>query len=345
MNKRIQAIDILRGATVALMILVNNPGSWEAVWGPLKHAAWNGLTLADLVFPLFLFVMGVSMYFSLRKGGFKLSWKILKRALMLIFIGLVLNWMGSAFWTHSFGLSSLRYTGVLQRFGLCFGLSALLVCLLPHKSLPWVGVAFLAAYTGILLAGNGYAYGPENILSRFDRALIPDAHLYLDNGIDPEGILSTLPCLSHTLAGFLIGKLVAEKKERATLLSGIALLAAGLLISIWLPINKKIWSPRFVLVLCGLGTVLLVAIYYITDEKRILKGTRFFRDFGTNAIYCYVIAHFIAWALSGTGFHEWFMGLFAAPSAWSSLAYSVLCVLLTWLSVIPLRRKGIYLKL
>ena len=343
--KRIQAIDILRGATVALMVLVNNPGSWASAWAPLKHADWNGLTLADLVFPLFLFVMGVSMYFSMHKGGFKLSWKLLKRTLMLIAIGLALNWIGEIIWAHSFSLSTLRLTGVLQRFGLCFGISALLVCLLPHKSLPWVAGGILAAYSAILLAGNGYSYSADNIIAKFDGALIPAAHLYLDNGIDPEGILGTLPCIAHTLIGFLIGKLIYERKEKGTAITGAVLLAVGLLISIWMPLNKKIWSPSFVLVLCGLGTLLLCAIYYLVDEKNIWTRSGFFRAFGTNAIYCYVMGHVVAWIMDGSGFHHWYATSCASTSPWLSFAYAVACVLLVWLSVLPLQRRGIFLKL
>ncbi len=343
--KRIQSIDILRGATVALMVLVNNPGSWACVWPPLRHAAWNGLTLADLVFPLFLFVMGVSMYFSFRKSGYRLSWKVLKRALLLVGIGLLLNWIGGMVWSHSASLTELRWTGVLQRFGLCFGIGAVLVCTLPHKALPWVSAFILALYAGILLLGNGYAYSADNILSRADRFLLPEAHLYLDNGVDPEGILSTLPCIAHTLIGFLVGKLLADKNARKTLLTGAALLGIGLLVSLWLPLNKKVWSPSFVLVLCGIGTLLLCILYYLTDEKHIWKHTGFFMAFGTNAIFCYVMGHVVAWILDGSGAHRWFAQTYASTSVWLSFAYAVFCVLLVWLSVRPLQRRGLFIKL
>lgn len=348
---RIQSIDILRGGTIALMVLVNNPGNWQYNWAPLHHAEWNGLMFADLVFPLFLFIMGVSMYFSLSKGGFKLSWKMLRRALLLILIGLVLNWLSGAVWGGGLSLSGLRYTGVLQRFALCFGISALLICLLPRKSLPWIAIILLAGYSVALLLGDGYVYGPENIVARADRAIIPQNHLYNDHGIDPEGLLSTIPGIAHTLIGFLVGALIGKRRQGETLLVGIGLLAIGLLASIWLPVNKKIWSPSFVLVLCGIGTLLLCGIYYLTDEKAVWRKSGFFKAFGSNAIYCYVISHFIGWAFILCGFQRWISQLCTDIGANSpisatliSLGYSLLVVLVTSLTTLPLYKKGIYIK-
>lgn len=348
---RIQSIDILRGGTIALMVLVNNPGNWQYNWAPLRHAEWNGLMFADLVFPLFLFIMGVSMYFSLSKGGFRLSRKMLRRTLLLILIGLVLNWLSGAVWGGGLSLSGLRYTGVLQRFALCFGISALLICLLPRKSLSWIAIILLAGYSVALLLGNGYVYGPENIVARADRAIIPQNHLYNDHGIDPEGLLSTIPGIAHTLIGFLVGALIGKRRQSEVLFTGIGLLALGLIASIWMPVNKKIWSPSFVLVLCGIGTLLLCGIYYLTDEKRIWKTSGFFKAFGTNAIYCYVISHFIGWAFILCGFQRWISGVCTDIGANSpisatliSLGYSLLVVLVTWLTALPLYKKGVYIK-
>ena len=341
--KRIQSLDILRGATMALMILVNNPGSWKAAWAPLLHAPWNGLTIADLVFPLFLFVMGVSMYLSLRKGGFKLNWKIAKRALLLIGIGLLLNLIGG--FVRGKEISLLRFTGVLQRFGLCFGIAAVLVCTLPHTALPYLAGGILLAYEGILLSGNGFVPGTENILFRFDSRLIPPAHLYNADGVDPEGLLSTLPCIAHTLLGFLAGKLIAERKTRPVLYLGLGLTAAGLLASFWIPLNKTVWSPSFALLLCGLGTLILCGLYWLIDEKNRCRHNGFFLTFGTNAIYGYIVSIVLAWILDGSGFHKWYSLNIGARGALLSLAYAVICVLIVWLCALPLRRKDIYLKL
>jgi len=343
--KRVQSLDILRGATVALMILVNNPGSWGVIWPPLRHASWNGLTFADLVFPTFLFIMGVSMYFSLHKSGFRLSWKVLKRTLLLILIGLLLNLVGGLVWGGEDVLANLRFTGVLQRFGLCFGICAVLACTVNHKALPWVAGVLLFIYILILQIGNGYSYSPDNIVARVDRWLIPEAHLYLDNGIDPEGILSTIPSVAHTLIGFMIGKLVFEKKEQEVLIRGAILLVSGLLLAIWFPINKKIWSPSFALALCGIGTLLLCGIYYLVDEKRIWKSSGFFKAFGTNAIYCYVLGDCLAWLLGGTGVTGWYAANCVGESALMSFLYAAACVLIVWLAVLPLYKHKIYIKL
>ena len=342
---RVQSVDILRGATIILMIVVNNPGNWALRWAPLRHAVWNGLTLTDLVFPLLLFVMGVSMYFSLSRGGFKLSWKMLRRVLLLIFLGLLLNWGSAALWAHTYSLDTLRFTGVLQRFALCFALSALIVCLLPRKSVPWIALILLVGYSVALLLGNGYAYGPENIISRVDNALIPGKHLYNDKGIDPEGILSTIPSLSHTLIGFMFGELIAKRRNRELLTRGVMGIVAGILISIWLPINKKIWSPSFVLVVCGIGALLLCLLYYLTDEKKIWKNAGFFKSFGTNAIYCYVVSHVVGWGFILCGFQRLFSGGIASGSAWISFAYSVRVVIVVWLTVLPLYKKNRYIRL
>jgi predicted acyltransferase len=338
---RVQSVDILRGATIILMIVVNNPGNWALRWAPLRHAVWNGLTLTDLVFPLFLFVMGVSMYFSLSRGGFKLSWKMLRRVLLLIFLGLLLNWGSAALWAHTYSLDTLRFTGVLQRFALCFALTALIVCLLPRKSVPWIALILLVGYSVALLLGNGYAYSPENIIARVDNALIPAKHLYNDNGIDPEGILSTIPSLSHTLIGFMFGELIAKHRNRELMTRAIIGIATGVLISIWLPINKKIWSPSFVLVACGIGALLLGLLYYLTDEKKIWKNAGFFKSFGTNAIYCYVVSHIVGWGFIICGFQRLFA---AANSAWISFLYSLVVVMVVWLTVLPLYKKNIYIK-
>lgn len=340
---------------MALMVLVNNPGNWDATWAPLHHAAWNGLTVTDLVFPTFMFVMGVSMYFSLSKGGFKLSWKILRRTLLLIGIGLILNWLSGIVYGHGAGLSHLRFTGVLQRFGLSFGLAAVLVCTIPHKGLKWVILGLLGVYSAILLLWGGYIYGPDNIIARVDRFLISQNHLYNDNGIDPEGILSTIPSVAHVLLGFLVGKFVAGKRNREALLTGCFLLVLGAIAAIWLPLNKKIWSPSFVLVVCGIGTLALCLLYFLADEKGIWKKAGFFKAFGTNAIYCYVTSHLVGWTFYLVGIQRWysigcasgFDGLIPtspASLALMSLAYAIFCVCVSWLTVLPLYKKGICVK-
>ena len=337
--KRVQALDVLRGMTMAFMVLVNLPGSWSVIFPILRHASWNGMTPTDFIFPNFLFVMGVSMFFSLRKQNFTLNGKMLKRFLLLLGIGLLINVISH----FVYGSESIRFTGVLQRFALCFGASALIICKVNHKHLPWLVTGLLAAYSALLLLGNGYEYGPDNILSRVDRALL-GSHLYNDQGIDPEGLLSTLPAIAHTLIGFLVGKILASGDFRKMDSQGTALLVAGLLLQYLLPLNKKVWSPSFVLVACGLGTLLLSLLHYIIDERGWWKRTGFFMVFGTNAIYCYLMSDVLTWAYHFTGFRTWAMSVMGT-NPWTSLLFAVFSMLVVYFTALPLYRRKIFIKL
>lgn len=325
--------------TMAFMVLVNLPGSWSAVFPLFRHAAWNGMTPTDFIFPNFLFVMGVSMFFSLRKQDFTLNGKMLKRFLLLLGIGLLINTVSH----FVYGTESIRFTGVLQRFALCFGASALIICKVNHRHLPWVITGILAAYSALLLLGNGFEYGPGNILSRVDRALLGN-HLYNDQGIDPEGLLSTLPAIAHTLIGFLVGKILASGDFRKMDSLGTALLVAGLLLQYLLPLNKKVWSPSFVLVACGLGTLLLGLLHYIIDERGWWKRTGLFMVFGTNAIFCYLMSDVLTWTFHLTGFRSWAMSVMGT-NPWTSLLFAVFSVLLVYLVTLPLYRRKIFIKL
>ena len=344
-SRRIESVDILRGATIAFMVLVNNPGSWKAVYPPLVHSAWNGLTPCDCIFPTFLFVMGVSMYLSLRKGGFTLSWKMLKRTLLLLGIGLVLNYVSQVVYDNNWSLSSLRIPGVLQRFALCYGITALLVCRLPHRALPWTAGGLLILYGALLLVGNGYEYGAGNINARFDRALLGEGHLYpWDNGVDPEGLLSTLPAIAHTLVGFLVGGWLSRGDNRRIAVTGAALVLAGAGLSFLLPLNKKIWSPSFVFVTCGIASLLLAMLYFLVDEKHIWRQSGFFKVFGTNAIFCYVLADVLAWIFDRSGLHTASRTLLGETPL-TSLLYAFFCVIVVWLLTLPLYRRKVFLKL
>lgn len=344
MNKRIEAIDVLRGITMAMMVLVNSPGSWSLRYPMLRHADWNGFTPTDFVFPCFLFVMGVSMFFSLRKSDFTLSWKVLKRFLLLVGIGILVNITGMLV-NGNFAVENIRWMGVLQRFGLCFGVTAVLVCKVPHKWLGWIAAGILLFYSALLLLGNGYAQDPESVIVRVDRTVLGETHLYRwGNGIDPEGLLSTLPAIAHTIIGFLIGKLLYQRDFRKMDSVGTMLLVGGFLLLWVLPLNKKIWSPSFVLVVCGLATLLLSLLYWLIDETRLWKHTGFFKVFGTNAIYCYLMSDVMAWTWHLTGFQTWAMNQ-VPQTEFTSLLFALFCVGLIWLLALPLYRKKIFLKL
>ena len=225
-NKRLLSLDILRGITIAGMLLVNNPGSWSNLYAPLEHAEWIGLTPTDLVFPFFMFVMGVSMYFSLRKFNFKPSGsamlKICRRTIVLFLIGWMVQWFGmwlrglydpeSHFFARMFG--DLRILGVFQRLALVYFFGSIIALLFKSKFITWIIGLILIVYAIILGTGNGYKFSLENILSRVDMAVLGEDHMYHEQAfgktlaLDPEGLLSTLPCIAHVLIGFMMGKCI-----------------------------------------------------------------------------------------------------------------------------------------
>lgn len=340
---RIGSVDVLRGMTMALMLVVDNPGG--AMYAPFNHADWNGFTPTDFVFPAFVFVMGVSMYLSLRKSSFRLSWRVLRRFLLLFGVGLLLNWVGKGLFGRGWGLEGLRILGVLQRLALCYGVTALLVCLVDHKWLGWIAAGLLAAYGALLLAGHGYVQGPENILARVDAAVLGPDHIYRwGNGIDPEGMLSTVPAVAHTIIGFLMGKLLVSGELRKMTTSGTLLLTGGFLLLWVLPLNKKIWSPSFVLVACGMATLLLAAFHDLIDERKLWKHTGFWKVFGSNAILSFILCDILVWVMNLSGAHATIMKAVGNTPV-TSLLYALAGLLLIWLLLLPLYRRKIYVRL
>lgn len=341
-SKRLLALDILRGITIAGMIMVNNPGSWSYVYAPLGHAKWNGLTPTDLVFPFFMFIMGISTYISLRKYNFEFSHsaalKILKRTIVIFAIGLGIAWfsmfcrtwnslsgeeisflsrLGQSVWTFD----HIRILGVMQRLALCYGATAIIALTMKHKYIPYLIVTLLAGYFILLITGNGFEYNDTNILSVVDRAVLGEAHMYKDNGIDPEGLLSTIPAIAHVLIGFCVGKLLMEVKDineklERLFLIGTILTFLGFLLSYGCPINKKIWSPTFAIVTCGLGSSFLALLIWIIDVKGYKSWSRFFESFGVNPLFIYVLAAVLSILL---GNHTSYTGRSNNQPAWLHL--------------------------
>ncbi|NLZ95611.1 MAG: DUF1624 domain-containing protein, partial [Bacteroidales bacterium] len=253
-SNRLISLDILRGVTIAGMIMVNNPGSWGSIYKPLKHASWHGLTPTDLVFPFFMFIMGVSTFMSLRKYNFEPSresvWKIAKRTIIIFLIGLGLNWFGQLssglgagenFITAASHFDTIRILGVMQRLALAYGFAALIGILFKPKQIVWIIATLLVGYFFILFFGNGFEMSEQNIISIVDQNLWGEAHMYKDWGpdgqitLDPEGLLSTLPSIAHVLIGFLFGKMIVENKNNhkrveKVMIWGTVLAFAGLLL-------------------------------------------------------------------------------------------------------------------
>ena len=327
-KQRLLALDILRGITIAGMILVNDPGSWSYVYAPLQHAEWDGLTPTDLVFPFFMFMMGISTYISLRKYDFRFSAdagrKILKRTVVIFAIGLGINWLQCAFATwHALATTdlsigerllesvwcweNLRILGVMQRLALCYGAASIIAITVKHRYIPYLIATLLVGYFILLMVGHGFAYNDTNVLSVVDRHILGLHHMYNDHGIDPEGILSTIPSIAHVLLGFCIGRwmmlatTVSEKLERLFIIGSI-LTFSGFLLAYGCPINKKVWSPTYVLVTCGLGATFLALLIWIIDVKGYKRWSRFFESFGVNPLFIYVFAAVLAILFGGYTF-------------------------------------------
>ncbi len=374
-KQRLHALDVLRGLTIACMILVNTPGTWSHVYAPLCHSPWNGLTLADLVFPAFMFMMGLSMYISLRKFDFRLqtalAWKILRRVVVLFALGLFIYGLSGflATWNAHYGepgawraafasLADIRILGVLQRLALCYGVGALLVTSVRHRFLPYVIVGILMAYYGLLLAGHGFSRGPESWLAQADQWLLGLSHMYNDHGIDPEGVLSTLPSVAHVLIGFCFGKICLERTRLENRLNRIFLygtlcLLAGFLLQDVCPLNKKVWSPTFVLATCGFSALCLAVLLWYMDMRGMLRHTLCFDVFGVNPLFCYVLSEVLVilldyLPLQGQSVHQSVYGAMASwcgDNAFTSLLYALLFVCVVGVMGYILYRKKIYIKI
>lgn len=317
-SNRLVALDILRGITIAGMLLVNNPGTWSAIYAPLDHAQWIGLTPTDLVFPFFMFCMGVAMFFSLRKFDFtmsgKLCAKIVRRTVLLILIGWAIHWFSHVLYGLAGGkpwgqlwnnLASMRILGVFQRLALCYFFVALIAVFVRHKFLPWLIGIILVAYALILGLGCGYDFSIHNIIARIDGAILGPEHMYHEAAygtsiaLDPEGILSTLPCIAHTLIGFLVGKMIIEHRDNGYRISRLLVIGAAFVLLGWLlhygiPCSKKVWSSTYVLITTGMAMCVLALLIYFVDVKGHHRWSRFFQTFGVNPLSLYVLGSILS---------------------------------------------------
>jgi predicted acyltransferase len=379
--QRLVSLDVLRGVTIAFMIMVNNNGG-RGSWAQMNHAAWNGFTATDLVFPTFLFVVGVSIVFSfkarLSRGATRgqLARHTATRAAVLILFGIVVNNF------PFFHLEHMRFYGVLQRIAICY-LVVGLFCLWDERvstkiaalAVALIGYWILVQWVPVPGAGMPGRDVPlldrnQNIVAWVDRQLMP-GHLYEDAPLhdarDPEGLLSDIPALGTTLLGLLAGLwLRTERSVRAKALGLVAgaagCLALGYLWSIWLPLNKKMWTSSYVLVAAGWSLTALVVFYWAIEykgwcRKGWSKGLAWpWLVFGSNAIVAYMISELMASAFDLIHFRSSGQGmdllafadthLFAGVSdpGWRAFTYSVLYTALCFVPVWLLYRKKIFLK-
>lgn len=335
--QRFKSVDALRGWAVAAMLLVNYPGSWAHVYAPLEHSEWNGFTPTDLIFPNFLFVVGVSIALGLRAGA-PLA-KIWARALRLVLVGMGLY--GVAMWGYD--KDSFRVWGVLQRIGLCYGVAATLALRLSPRAQWWVIGGLLLGYWALLALAGGTAPW-VNPVSRLDTWML-GVHAYQFDpatglGHDPEGLLSTLPAIATTLIGVRAGDWLRERGMRFLLWAALAMLVLGWLWGLQLPINKNLWTSSYVLYAAGWSTLLLALCHWLFDVRQL---PALGRSMGINAITAYAGSWLMACVFEK-------LGVFAAGYAQAaallgegklaSLTVAVAFVALWWVLMWGMEKKG-----
>jgi len=375
---RFYSLDVFRGATVALMILVNNPGSWSYVYPPLQHAHWHGCTPTDLVFPFFLFAVGNAMAFVMpRLNTPSVFWRKVTRRFILIFlIGLFLNWFPFVTWKDgglaAIPLENLRLLGVLQRIALAYFFASIIIFYLKPRGAFVAGGIILLLYWWMCNAFGDPA-DPYSMQGYFgndiDKAILGESHMYKGEGIpfEPEGIMSTLTSIVQVIFGYLVGEYVVRKGKTAEMLSNLFVVAALLLFTAFawdmvFPINKKIWTSSYVLYTTGLAIMVLgVMIHWIELKGVKAWWTRFFDVFGKNPLFIYVLAgvwiesYFLFRIPSGvkdgettyTSMYGWLYQTIFQPLLGNyngSLAFAITHVLIFWMIGSILARKKIYIR-
>lgn len=376
---RLLSLDLLRGLTIGFMILVNNNGSNHAYWA-LKHSAWNGFTPTDLVFPTFLFLVGITTVLStaarIAKGVTRQSLfvHVVKRTVILYLLGLVVNSF------PFFNIHTMRFYGVLPRIAICYFVVATFYLLSPGwKNKVVVAVAALIGYWALMRFVPVPGFGTpthqiplldpdRNLAAVLDRHIFSAHHLY-ERTRDPEGLLSTIPAIATTLMGLLTGLWIRtnntlRRKANAIAIAGFSSAALGGLWALEFPINKKLWTSSFVLYAGGLSLMLLALAIWIVDARRSHEKTAenkrkpliftFLLVFGTNAITAYVLSELLASVLAvihvapKLNLKHWIYGgiLHWMPdSGLASLIYSLGFVLVCWVPVYLLYRKRIFIKI
>jgi len=373
-NARFLSLDVFRGMTICLMIIVNSPGGGATPFAPLLHAHWHGFTPTDLVFPSFLFAVGNAMSFSLRKyvalGNAAVLTKIFKRTALIFLLGYLMYWFpffqidGAGHITGS-PISETRIFGVLQRIALCYGLAALLIYYFPRKIVAATSIFLLLGYWVVLLVfglpGDQLSLTGNAVL-RLDKFLLGDSHLYHGEGIafDPEGFLSTFPAIVNVVIGYYAGKFIQTKGKgyetvAKLMLAGAVLIFAALCWNMTFPINKKLWTSSFVLVTTGLDLMIMSALVYVLEMKNWDKGSwsRFFVIFGKNPLFIYLLSELvlvILFMIPVTADHSLFdwisVAVFQhiAPGAVGSFLFAVCYMLFCWSIGWFLDKQKIYIR-
>jgi len=356
---RLQSLDAFRGATIAAMVLVNDPGSLEHIYPQLRHAAWHGWTFTDWIFPFFLFIVGVAMTFSfarrLEEGANKraLMLHVVRRSAIIFALGLLVN--GFPFWLDpDFSLDTFRIPGVLQRIAICYLIAGFIFLTVSERGqIGWI-VMLLGVYWLMvkLIPVPGYGAGflePKGNLLWYVDSTVFGRHTWAyapAQGFDPEGILSTAPAIATTLIGVLTGRWLrsshgGEEKTAWMFVIGNTLLLLGIILDMWLPINKNMWTSSYVVFMAGWSLICLAVFYWLIDVKGCARWSKPFVILGMNAIALYVLAELlwstlwvVTWTQAGgttTALRDFIFNTIFAPLASpinASLFFAITYVLL-----------------
>jgi predicted acyltransferase len=368
LSERMLSLDVFRGLTIAGMVLVNNPGTWSAIYPPLRHAEWHGWTPTDLIFPFFLFIVGVSVTLAFGrsvesgKDEFDLLLKVLRRSAIIFALGLFLN--GFPY----FNLGEIRIAGVLQRIAVCYLFASLIFLKSSWRTQAIVAVILLFVYWALmtLVPVPGYGAGDlgkeGNLAAYIDRGLL-GAHIWKGGKVfDPEGLLSTMPAISTTLFGVLTGHWLRStrtqlEKAGGMFFAGACAVAVGWAWHAWFPINKSLWTSSYALFTAGMALQLLAFCYWLVDIKGYKRWARPFVIFGVNALALFVFSGLLAKLMivikipRGDGTSQSlqpyiFQNLFAswlAPIN-ASLIYAIVYIFFWLLLMWLLYRKNIFIK-
>jgi predicted acyltransferase len=365
-KSRLSSLDAFRGLTIAGMILVNNPGSWQHVYAPLRHAEWHGWTTTDLIFPFFLFIVGVSVSLALSKrmkredSSVSLYTKIFRRSLILFALGIALMLL------FRFDFAHLRIPGVLQRIAICYLVSALIFSKVGIRGRIAIIFFLLVGYYLVMKLVHVPGYGAGvwdyqgNLCGYIDTKLL-GGHLYKPQ-FDPEGILSTFPAIATTLLGTLAGDWLRTsknvlQKSGGLMAVGIILTVSGLLLHPLFPINKQLWTSSYVLFAAGMALILLGLCLGLMDGLGVKKWAYPLRVLGTNAIFVYVASTVMVKLLlvikvpidqGAVALYPYIYEHLLVPLAGhlnGSLLFPLLLLSIWVLSMIPLYRKKIFIKI
>lgn len=367
LNQRYPSLDVLRGMTVTLMIVVNTPGNGETTYAPLLHANWHGFTPTDWVFPTFMFVVGNAMSFSLVKyqtlGNGAFLKKIFKRTLLIFLFGYLMYWF-PFFRPNEAGelvlspIAETRILGVLQRIALGYCFASLILHYFKERGAVIFSIVALLGYWLVMYLFGDYTL-TGNAALKFDKFIMGDSHLYHGEGIafDPEGLLSTLPAIVNVIAGYFAGRYIQQKGHSyeaiaKLMMAGTLCLLTALAWNMAFPINKKLWTSSFVLCTVGIDLLILPMLMFTIEVAGYKKWTYFFEVFGKNTLFIYLLSEvgvilFYVIRVGDQSLYRWIYTSVFQPLAGDyngSLLFALWWMLTCWLVGYILDKKKIYIK-